>query len=96
MLSEGPRTPLAAQAFGARDCHPPPHPPINLTLLRQQSKEERGCISQALSNQLIGGASFSREKEKPRENLRHVNSSAEEDSMAVSCSKSLKKFPLVS
>ena len=32
MLSEGPRTPLAAQAFGARD----PPPPINLTLLRQQ------------------------------------------------------------
>ena len=28
MLSEGPRTPLAAQAFGARDCHPPP-PPTN-------------------------------------------------------------------
>ena len=35
-------------------------------------------------------------KGKTRENLRHVNSSAEEDSMAVSCSKSLKKFPLVS
>ena len=48
------------------------------------------------SNQLIGGASFSREREKTRENLRHVNSSAEEDSMAVSCWKSLKKFPLVS
>ena len=86
MLSEGPRTPLAAQAFGARD----------LTLLRQQSREERRCISQALSNQLIGGASFSRVREKTRENLRHVNSSAEEDSMAVSCCKSLKKFHLVS
>ena len=37
-----------------------------------------------------------RRKGKTRENLRHVNSSAEEDSMAVSWWKSLKKFPLVS
>ena len=37
-----PRTPLAAQAFGACDCPAPPPPPplINLTLLRHCDLEE--------------------------------------------------------
>ena len=36
------RTPLASQAFGARDCPSPPPPalPINLTLLRHFDLEE--------------------------------------------------------